>query len=186
MTIRVMKLTFVFVDYMAVSHPAFTTESFRGTLATTRARGFTILVLNRGLFVGWETRDTTRKRANEIFRLYDFFASNKLVVRVPCCLYCQTHEHDTATCPEEKPSSGEYVCKTCANKNGHIADTCPTRSLPKLFYDGTWWERVLSRSDLHPMWTRGPFLLQVYHRRYFLQTVQLQRSHSVGMPKPPP
>ncbi|KAF3060447.1 hypothetical protein CFAM422_011137 [Trichoderma lentiforme] len=30
---------FVFVDFVAVSHPRFTRESFRITLATTRARG---------------------------------------------------------------------------------------------------------------------------------------------------
>lgn len=30
---------FVFVDFVAVSHPGFTGESFRITLATTRARG---------------------------------------------------------------------------------------------------------------------------------------------------
>ena len=35
---------FVFVEYTAVSHPGFTTESFRGTLATTRARGFTFWI----------------------------------------------------------------------------------------------------------------------------------------------
>lgn len=55
---------FAFVDYTAGSHPGVTTEPFRGTLATTRARGFTILPLNRGLFVGWETRDAKRKRAD--------------------------------------------------------------------------------------------------------------------------
>ncbi|RSL65418.1 hypothetical protein CEP54_004287 [Fusarium duplospermum] len=51
---------FAFVDHTAVSHPGFNTEPFRGTLAITRARGFTILLQNRGLFVGcWATPKIT-------------------------------------------------------------------------------------------------------------------------------
>lgn len=56
---------------MAVSHPGFTAESFSGTLALTRARGMTILLLNRGTFVGYERREGFIERANHLFRIYN-------------------------------------------------------------------------------------------------------------------
>ncbi|RSM14479.1 hypothetical protein CDV31_005368 [Fusarium ambrosium] len=71
----------VFVDYVTVSHPGFTAESFRGTLALTRTRGMTILLLNRGTFVGYERRKDFVKRSNHLFRIYNWHASRQLVQR---------------------------------------------------------------------------------------------------------
>ncbi|RMJ11197.1 hypothetical protein CDV36_009171 [Fusarium kuroshium] len=64
-----------------------------------------LLVLSRLRFIKGHDQHSSRfpivlAKANEIFRLYEFFAANELVVRVPCCLYCHTHEH---TAPELIP-----------------------------------------------------------------------------------
>ncbi|KAI8720961.1 CCHC-type domain-containing protein [Fusarium sp. LHS14.1] len=137
---------FAFVDYTAVSHSGFTTEAFHGTLATARARGFTILLLNRGLF---------------------------------------THEHATIDCRKEKPTSGYCARATCDNAEGHTAGTCPTRLCRNCSATG----HSANECSLDLICTRcgkEGFLLQVYHRRYFLQTMQRRRSYSVDMPKPAP
>ncbi|RSL70214.1 hypothetical protein CEP53_001948 [Fusarium sp. AF-6] len=74
----------------------------------------------------WETRDTTIKRANQIFRLYDHFASQQLEIRVPCCLYCQKLDHTTENCKANVTTDEVCERSTCKEK-GHNAKTCPGR-----------------------------------------------------------
>ncbi|RMJ11207.1 hypothetical protein CDV36_009165 [Fusarium kuroshium] len=73
-----------------------------------------------------ETRDTTIKRANQIFRLYDHFASQQLAIRVPCCLYCQKLDHTTEKC-KANVTTDEVCERSTCKKNGHNAKTCPGR-----------------------------------------------------------
>ncbi|WAO93930.1 AAA-12 domain-containing protein [Fusarium falciforme] len=88
----------VFVDYLTVSHPGFTADSFRGTLTLIRARGMTILLLNRGTFVGYERREQFIERSNHLFRIHDWHASRQLVQRLAGCLNCETFDHTTSEC----------------------------------------------------------------------------------------
>ncbi|KAL6701247.1 hypothetical protein J3F84DRAFT_1633 [Trichoderma pleuroticola] len=76
---------FVFADFVAVSHPGFTGEPFRITLATTRARGISIFLLNRGTFVGHE-QPHVPARALQPSRLYAPCAEKKAVHRKTCCI----------------------------------------------------------------------------------------------------
>ncbi|KAJ3522690.1 hypothetical protein NM208_g12752 [Fusarium decemcellulare] len=99
----------VFVDYVAASHPRFTGEPFRGTVATTRARGLTIILLNRGTFIGWETREETRKRANQLFRIFHWHMSRKLHTRLFCCMNSNTYEHSTDNCHTGPPCMGKHA-----------------------------------------------------------------------------
>ncbi|RSL62753.1 hypothetical protein CEP53_004661 [Fusarium sp. AF-6] len=118
----------VFVDYVAVNHPGFTAESFRGTLALTRARGMTILLLNRGTFVGYERREESIERSNHLFRIYNWHASRQLVQRFSGCLHCEILDHVTSECKEAVDCSTEEVCeRPSCGKKGHNAATCPTR-----------------------------------------------------------
>ncbi|RMJ04652.1 hypothetical protein CDV36_014676 [Fusarium kuroshium] len=118
----------VFVDYVAVNHPGFTAESFRGTLALTRARGMTILLLNRGTFVGYERREESIERSNHLFRIYNWHASRQLVQRFSGCLHYEILDHVTSECKGAVDYSTEEVCEhPSCGKKGHNAATCPTR-----------------------------------------------------------
>ncbi|KAK1762908.1 hypothetical protein QBC33DRAFT_581402 [Phialemonium atrogriseum] len=118
---------FVFVDFVTVSHPGFTGENFRIALATTRARGMSILLLNRGTFVGYD-KPETRKRANVLFRLYNYHATRQLTVRIWCCLNSQTDDHTTSNCTAIPPDMSNITCeRQSCGVGGHNAATCPTR-----------------------------------------------------------
>jgi hypothetical protein len=118
----------VFVDYVAISHPGFTADSFRGTLALTRARGMTILLLNRGTFVGYERREGFIECSNHLFRIYNWHASRQLVHRWSGCLNCETLDQTTSECKEPVDFSTKGACeRSSCRKEGHNAATCPTR-----------------------------------------------------------
>ncbi|KAJ4233450.1 hypothetical protein NW759_002226 [Fusarium solani] len=118
----------VFVDYVTISHPGFTADSFRGTLALTRARGMTILLLNRGTFVGYERREEFIECSNHLFRIYNWHASRQLVQRLSGCLNCETLDHTTSECKEPVDFSTKGACeRPSCRKEGHNAATCPTR-----------------------------------------------------------
>ncbi|RSL62305.1 hypothetical protein BHE90_008598 [Fusarium euwallaceae] len=108
----------VFVDYVAVNHPGFTAESFRGTLAITRAHGMTILLLNRGTFVGYERREESIERSNHLSRIHNWHASRQLVQRFSGCLHCEIVDHVTSECKEAVDYSTEEVCErpSCGKK----------------------------------------------------------------------
>ncbi|KAI9158793.1 hypothetical protein HJFPF1_06791 [Paramyrothecium foliicola] len=63
---------FVFVDFVTTSHQGFTGKDFRLTLGTTRARGISIFLLNRGSFVGYDDpRDLEKQRM--VIKLYEAY-----------------------------------------------------------------------------------------------------------------
>ncbi|KAF4460237.1 Nonsense-mediated mRNA decay 1 [Fusarium albosuccineum] len=120
---------FVFVDYVAVSFPGFLGENFRGTLATTRTRGVAVILLNRGTFVGWENHDNTRKRANQLFRIFNYHMSRGLTHRIFACLGCQAYGHTIDVCKSEplEPSTEGCERSSCNTDSPHTSATCPTR-----------------------------------------------------------
>ncbi|KAI8714471.1 CCHC-type domain-containing protein [Fusarium sp. LHS14.1] len=128
----------VFVDYVTVSHSGFTAESFRGTLALTRARGMTILLLNRGTFVGYERRKETTKRANHLYRIHNWHETRRLVQRLDGCLNCESLLHSTDRCKGKAPAdnNNNNIDSPCerpsCGKEGHNAATCPTRLIARL------------------------------------------------------
>lgn len=117
---------FVFGDYVAVSHPGFTSESFRRTLVTTRARGITVVLLNRGTFVGLECNKKTEKRALELYRFYTQYASQGLAFRIWSCLNCDSPGHTEAQCTEQpRDMSGIRCERESCGKAGHLTAKCP-------------------------------------------------------------
>ncbi|EEU44747.1 uncharacterized protein NECHADRAFT_84818 [Fusarium vanettenii 77-13-4] len=133
----------VFVDYVAVNHPGFTAESFRGTLALTRARGMTLLLLNRGTFVGYEHRKESIKRANHLYRIHNWHASRQLVQRFSGCLNCESLLHSTNQCKGKAPADNNN--NIAGPKNARHAvkkDTMPPLAQPGLLRgwrrDGGW------------------------------------------------
>lgn len=118
---------FVFVDFVAISHPGSAGEASDINRAATRARGMSILLMNRGTFVGYE-RPENHKRATALFRLYDKLAARRVTLRMWCCLNCQTDSHHTLVCTTKPQDMPDAVCEWYAcGERGHNAATCPTR-----------------------------------------------------------
>ncbi|KAI5862560.1 hypothetical protein GGS23DRAFT_597360 [Durotheca rogersii] len=126
----------VFVDFVNVTHPGFTGAQWRTGLSSTRARGMTITLLNRGSFVGRGDPDNTANPlaqvAYELFKLFNSHRANcrlrlrdvdapKDTTNHLCQRGCQKIDkrdanHPTAHCPFQ-------ICRNC-KLHGHNATAC--------------------------------------------------------------
>ena len=112
-------------DFVGVHGPGFTAEPFRTALITTRARALNVTILNRGMFVGFESRGTVT-RARHLARVYKFHTS---IVRVTWCPDCETGTHTALECPRPKgmppTDCKEAFCENCFKRGDHGTNECP-------------------------------------------------------------
>lgn len=119
---------FVFGDFVAVDHPGFTGEQSYITLVTTRARGFTTILLNRGTFVGRD-KDLTLRCANMLYQLHRECLNDQVVIRVWCCMNCESDGHTAEECSKGALDMSASQCeRPSCRKMGHIAARCPRQT----------------------------------------------------------
>ncbi|KAJ4249416.1 hypothetical protein NW762_012269 [Fusarium torreyae] len=110
----------VFFDFVLTGNPGFITANFRVALALSRARVATALLLNRGTFSGWETKQHTQQRALQLFGVHDHHEKHGLIVRVWCCE------------KEPTPNPDLHCLRASCGQNGHLADNCPLQELASI------------------------------------------------------
>ncbi|QPC77701.1 hypothetical protein HYE68_008453 [Fusarium pseudograminearum] len=113
---------FVFYDMVTTSTPAFVAADFRCTLGLSRSTAFLVVLANRGNFIGHEKNETTQGRAQDLARVYEFFAKRNVNKRIKSCKKCETHDHTTDDCTADDINmSDKSVTTPLANAPSNIS-----------------------------------------------------------------
>lgn len=89
------------------------------------------------MFVGWEIRDQTEKRALELYRIFKYHNKNDLTIRVWCCHKCTSLDHKVSNCKEELAHDPNLDCaNSICQQTGHTSDHCELQNCQTCFSQG--------------------------------------------------